>query len=88
MRCLEEDLEELPAFFDLARAHWIKLRTTNVIERFFVEVRRLIRKMCAFTTRSSCEQILYSVFERANRQYALRPPGPIDIQFDQSNAEA
>jgi len=73
VRCLEEDLEELLAFFDLPRAHWIKLRTTNVIERFFVEVRRRIRKMCAFTTRSSCERILYSVFERTNRQYALRP---------------
>jgi hypothetical protein len=48
--CLETDLEELLAFFDCPAAHWKRVRTTNVIERLFVEVRRRIRTMCAFTT--------------------------------------
>src|SRR5215510_12843813 len=30
--CLENDLEELLAFFDSPQAHWKRLRTTNVIE--------------------------------------------------------
>src|SRR5438034_1187305 len=64
--CLEADLEELLAFFESPGAHWKRVRTTNVIERLFVEVRRRIRTMCAFTTRSSCERILYSVFDRMN----------------------
>ena len=64
--CLERDLEELLAFFDCPKAQWKRLRTTNVIERLFVEVRRRIRTMCAFTTRSSCERILFSVFDRMN----------------------
>ena len=55
--CLQDDLEELLAFFDCPKAHWKRLRTTNVIERLFVEVRRRIRTMCAFTTRSSCERM-------------------------------
>jgi putative transposase len=71
--CLEKDLEELFAFFDCPRAHWKRFRTTNVIERLFVEVRRRIRTMCAFTTRSSCERILYSVFARMNKHWTRHP---------------
>lgn len=71
--CLEADLEELLAFLNCPRAHWKRFRTTNVIERLFVEVRRRIRTMCAFTTRSSCERILYAVFNRMNEHWARHP---------------
>ncbi len=71
--CLEQDLEALLAFFDCPKAHWRRLRTTNVIERLFVEVRRRIRTMCAFTTRSSCERILFSVFDRMNTHWSRHP---------------
>jgi len=71
--CLEGDLEELLAFFETPRVHWKRMRTTNVIERLFVEVRRRIRTMCAFTTRSSCERILYSVFDRMNTYWSQKP---------------
>jgi transposase-like protein len=71
--CLEKDLEELLAFFDCPKVHWKRLRTTNVIERLFVEVRRRIRTMCAFTTRSSCERILFSVFDHMNQHWTRHP---------------
>lgn len=71
--CLERDLEQLLAFFDCPKVHWKRLRTTNVIERLFVEVRRRIRTMCAFTTRSSCERILFSVFDRMNQHWTRHP---------------
>jgi putative transposase len=48
--CVEQDLEELLAFYDCPAAHWKMVRSTNVIERLFVEVRRRIRTMCAFST--------------------------------------
>jgi putative transposase len=73
VRCLEVDLEELLAFYDSAQAHRKCLRTTNVIERLFVEVRRRIRTMCAFTTRDSCERILFSVFDRMNNHWRKHP---------------
>jgi len=73
VRCLELDLEQLLAFYDSPQAHWKRLRTTNVIERLFVEVRRRIRTMCAFTTRDSCERILFSVFDRMNNQWRKHP---------------
>lgn len=71
--CLEKDLEELLAFYECPRAHWKRLRTTNIIERLFVEVRRRIRTMCAFTTRSSCQRILFSVFDRMNTYWSQKP---------------
>jgi len=74
--CLETDLEELLAFLDCPKAHWKCLRTTNAIERLFVEVRRRIRTMCAFTTRSSCERILFSVFDRMNQHWSRHPLHP------------
>ena len=73
VRCLESDLEALLEFLDCPPALWKKLRTTNAIERLFVEVRRRIRTMCAFTTRSSCERILFSVFDRMNHYWDARP---------------
>jgi putative transposase len=76
VRCLEVDLEQLLAFYDSPQAHWKRLRTTNVIERLFVEVRRRIRTMCAFTTRDSCERILFSVFERMNTHWRKHPLKP------------
>ena len=74
--CLEQDLEELLAFFDCPSAHWKRVRTTNVIERLFVEVRRRIRTMYVFTTRSSCNHILYSVFDRMNTYWDLHSLKP------------
>lgn len=73
VRCLESDLEALLEFFACPPKLWKKLRTTNAIERLFVEVRRRIRTMCAFTTRSSCERILFSVFDRMNTYWDARP---------------
>jgi len=73
VRCLERDLEQLLAFYDSPATHWKRLRTTNVIERLFVEVRRRIRTMCAFTTRDSCERILFSVFDRMNAYWRKHP---------------
>jgi transposase-like protein len=70
--CLEEDLEALLAFFDCPSSRWKKIRTTNAIERLFVEVRRRIRTMCSFATSDSCERILYSVFERMNKNWEKR----------------
>ena len=73
VRCVAGDLDEWLAFYDCPQAHWKKLRTTNVIERLLVEVRRRIHTMCAFTTPGSCERSLYSVFDRMNRHRRKHP---------------
>ena len=56
---------------DIDRA--IELAAQSHANAIFVEVRRRIRKMCAFTTRSSCERILFAAFKRMNDQWTLHP---------------
>jgi len=45
---------------------WRKIRTTNLIERAFREVKRRTRPMGVFVNRSSMERILYAVFFHYN----------------------
>ncbi|MBI4459066.1 MAG: transposase [Acidobacteria bacterium] len=62
----------LLAFFAFPRHLWRKLRTTNVIERCFVEVRRRTRPMVCFVNVRSVDRILYSIFRRFNDQWRNR----------------
>jgi transposase-like protein len=69
---LLRDLPELLAFFQCPRALWRKLRTTNVIARCFVEVRRRTRPMVCFVNVQSVERILFSIFHRFNLEWRRR----------------
>jgi putative transposase len=69
VRQLERDLPELLHFFALPRHLWKKLRTTNVIERCFVEVRRRTRPMVVFTNVESVDRIIYAIFSRFNEDW-------------------
>jgi putative transposase len=69
---LLRDLPELLAFFTCPRVLWRQLRTTNVIERCFVEVRRRTRPMVCFVNVESVERIIYSIFNRFNLQWRQR----------------
>jgi putative transposase len=66
---LERDLPELLTFFDFPQPLWRKLRTTNAIERCFVEVRRRTRPMVLFVNVASVERIIYAIFQRFNQQW-------------------
>lgn len=66
---LERDLPELLSFFSFPRALWRKLRTTNVIERCFVEVRRRTRPMVCFVNVASVDRIIYAIFNGLNEKY-------------------
>lgn len=52
---------------------WRTVRTTNPIERCFVEVRRRTRPMGTFQNKASMERILFSVFTYLNDTWAGRP---------------
>jgi putative transposase len=66
---LEKDLPELLAFFSFPRHLWRSLRTTNVIERCFVEVRRRTRPMVCFVNVQSVDRIIFSIFNRFNEDW-------------------
>jgi putative transposase len=69
---LGQDLPELLSFFAFPRHLWRKLRTTNVIERCFVEVRRRTRPMVCFVNVESVDRIIYSIFQRFNLEWKTR----------------
>ena len=69
---LEKDLPELLSFFSLPRQLWRKLRTTNVIERCFVEVRRRTRPMVCFVNVASVDRIIFSIFNGFNEKWKDR----------------
>jgi transposase-like protein len=72
VRQLQQDLPELLSFFAFPRHLWRKLRTTNVIERCFVEVRRRTRPMVCFVNVESVDRIIYSIFQRFNLEWKTR----------------
>jgi putative transposase len=71
--CVKRDLDELLAFLAMPDAHRVKVRTTNGIERCFVEVRRRTRPMTCFTNDDSCERIMDAVFAHLNKDWQSAP---------------
>jgi len=72
VRQLQRDLPELLSFFSFPQHLWRKLRTTNIIERCFVEVRRRTRPMVCFVNVESVDRIIYSIFQRFNLDWKNR----------------
>ena len=61
VRCLEKDLHECLHYYSFPKELWKKIRTTNVLERDFREVRRRTRPMGFFPHAESAERIFYGV---------------------------
>ena len=60
-------------FYRLPKEHWKKVRTTNLIERIFREVRRRTRPMTCFANKASCDRIIFAVFKDFNKRWELKP---------------
>jgi len=73
VRGLERDLEALLAVFALPEPLRARLRTTNLIERAFRELRRRIRPIGALADRRSADRVLYGQVMRVNELLARRP---------------
>ena len=71
--CVERDLESLLTCFDYPEKMRVTLRTTNVIERSFREVRRRTRPIGCFNNVESCERILYAIITYLNAQWETKP---------------
>jgi len=79
VNCIEKDLDELLNFLELPLPEKSKdlirkrIRTTNVIERAFREVRRRTRPMSCFTNQDSVNRIIYAIFTRLNNKWKDKP---------------
>ncbi len=69
--CLEKDLDQLLHFFQIKRPQlWSRLRTTNLIERSFREVRRRTRPMGVMANTQSLQRIVFAVFHHLNQNWS------------------
>jgi putative transposase len=73
VRCLEKDLDTLLTCFDFPKELRRHIRTTNMIERSFKEVRRRTRSIGCFNNAESCERIVYAVIAYQNAQWEGKP---------------
>jgi len=67
VRCLEKDLHNCLHYYSFPREWWKKIRTTNILEREFREVRRRTRPMGFFPTEGSANRIFYGVTNGIDR---------------------
>jgi putative transposase len=74
VECLKRDLEACLTFYTFPQTHWKTIRTTNVLERMFGEVKKRSHKMAAaFRNENSCLLMFYAVI-RSLRFQNLRMP--------------
>lgn len=74
VRCLAKDLRECLAYYDFDPKYWTSIRTTNVLERSFREVRRRTRPMGGtFVNPESADRIYHNVFGLLNRNWENKP---------------
>ena len=70
VRCLEKDLFNCLQYFAFEPALWKSIRTTNILERAFREVRRRTRPMNNFfTNEASSNRIMYGITEMLNKNW-------------------
>ena len=72
--CLKKDFDQLLSFFAIKNSNlWSRLRTTNLIERAFREVRRRTRPMGVMAHTQSLQRIVFAVFHHLNTNWSLNP---------------
>ncbi|NQT82950.1 transposase [bacterium] len=69
VKCLAKDIDNLLPFLRCHVEHRRIIRTTNVIERLFREVRRRLKVMGTFSDVASCNRIMYSLFAYHNTRW-------------------
>jgi putative transposase len=73
VECLEKDLDACLAYMSHPANRWKHVRTTNLIERSFKEVKRRVKVMEQFPTEESCIRILFTLLQAQNEVWEGRP---------------
>ncbi len=81
--CFQRGLEACLTFYAFPKEHWKTIRTNNIIERLFGEVKRRSHKMAtAFRNEDSCVLLFYAVI-RSLMFDKLTMPVTSQVQSDQ-----
>jgi putative transposase len=87
VKCLEKDFDKLIPFFEFSPEFHKVIRTTNVIERSFGEVRRRLKVMGYFQNTKSSKRIVLSQFLYFNKKWERKTERIIPIARYFSPAE-
>lgn len=72
--CLNRDIDACLAFYHFPKEHWRSIRTNNLIERLFAEVKKRSHKMAApFRNENSCLLLFYAVMRTIKYQRISMP---------------
>ena len=75
VECLKRDLDASLTFYKYPEKHWKFIRTTNIIERLFGEVKKRSHKMsAAFRNENSCLLLFYAVIRGLKLRRISIPP--------------
>jgi transposase-like protein len=69
MECLEKDLEVTLTCLKFPEVHRVRIRTTNLLERLFGEVRRRTKVLGRFPTETSALKLIYAVLIDASKNW-------------------
>ena len=61
--CLENGLPRLLTFFDFPKEDWIKIRSTNYLEKAFQKIRRRTNPISSFPDGNPAERIMVAFVE-------------------------
>ena len=73
VHCLEKDLNECLTYYQFDKELWKKIRTTNIIERTFREIRRRTRPMSIALSSDSTERLFAGISKGLNNHWSRRP---------------
>jgi len=77
VECLKRDLPACLTFYAFPQEHWKTIRTSNVIERLFGEVKKRSHKMAAaFRNEGSCLLMFYAVIRGLKFRRIAMPTSP------------
>jgi transposase-like protein len=75
VKCLKKDLFNCLHYYGFDKELWKSIRTTNILERAFREVRRRTRPMNNFfTNEASANRIMYGISEMLNNNWKDKNP--------------
>ena len=79
--CVTEDFELLAAHLHYPRAHWGRIRHTNLIERTFGEIRRRVKVIGRLPGERSALSLLWAVLDRAADGWRGITYTPADVRL-------
>ena len=70
---MRKDLYACLRYYDLPKEQWKTVRTTNVLERSFRELRRRTRPMNFFPNERSAQRLFYGITNYLNQYWEHHP---------------